>query len=114
MTRWGAPYAKARRILTAPFQSENLDEELTTLFRDVRAAQSLLTPKQCQDLGLAKDIVRDVWTLDELVYVPDKAVDVCLRILLMAHCGRAGHRTTRVTASRIHQVFTWKGMEADI
>lgn len=35
-------------------------------------------------------------------------------VLLIDHCGSAGHCNLRVTASRIHQVFTWKGMEEDI
>lgn len=72
MTRWGATPQNVRRDLTVPLKSEHLEENRLDLPADVRAAQGLLTPKQHQDLGLVGDGMRNIWTLDRLVYVSDK------------------------------------------
>lgn len=48
------------------------------------------------------------------IYVPQKANKLKTSILIMSHCGKAGHRSQQITQSRVQEYFTWPGLTNDI
>ena len=52
-------------------------------------------------------------TTDGKIWIPPTYSDLKLRILIVAHCGSAGHRGISATANSIHKRFYWKNMIDD-
>jgi Integrase zinc binding domain len=48
--------------------------------------------------------------MGDRVYVPRSAVDVKLRLLIVAYCGRSGHRPYDETRRKLLQGFVWHNM----
>jgi hypothetical protein len=48
------------------------------------------------------------------IWIPTNAVSMQLRLCVIAHCGRGGHRGHQVTLSAIKDHYYWKGMSKDI
>ena len=51
---------------------------------------------------------------DDKVYTPKSATQIKIDLLIMSHCGPAGHRGQAVTANHVKDKFTWLGIAADI
>jgi hypothetical protein len=48
------------------------------------------------------------------IWIPTNAVSMQVRLCVIAHCGRGGHRGHQVTLSAIQDHYYWKGMGKDI
>jgi hypothetical protein len=85
MTRWGV--SKRRRLVTAPVSTADADDNEQHLIDLVKAGQADLreVEKKRLDLKLKQGLLR----MGDRVYVPRSAVDVKMRLLLVAHCGRS-------------------------
>jgi len=57
---------------------------------------------------------RSLRVTDGAVWIPKYAVSLQLRICVIAHCGRGGHRGLAATFENIRPHFFWKNMRTDI
>jgi Integrase zinc binding domain len=48
------------------------------------------------------------------IWIPTNAVSIQVRLFVIAHCGRAGHRGHQVTLTGIQDHYYWKGMSKDV
>jgi Integrase core domain/Integrase zinc binding domain len=48
------------------------------------------------------------------IWIPTNAVSMQIRLCVIAHCGRAGHRGHQVTLTGIQDHYYWKGMSKDV
>jgi Integrase zinc binding domain/Integrase core domain len=48
------------------------------------------------------------------IWIPTNAVSMQVRLCVIAHCGRGGHRGYQVTLSAIQDHYYWKGMSKDV
>ena len=53
------------------------------------------------------------WTVRGLIWIPDSADQLQLRLLIVAHCGNAGHRGAESTADLLQEQFIWETLDAD-
>ena len=66
-----------------------------------------LAPVAKNDHGLRVSTQGAVW-------IPHNAINIQLRICVIGHCGRGGHRGGDITIKNIQEQFVWQGMKADI
>jgi hypothetical protein len=62
--------------------------------------------------GVTLDPEKQIWTRDGKVWIPTQ--ELAERILVIGHCGSAGHRGYDSTKTAISDRFWWDGMKADI
>jgi RNase H-like domain found in reverse transcriptase/Integrase zinc binding domain len=110
MTRWAV--SKLQRQVTAPVSTPDADVNEQQLIDLVKASQADLSEveKKRLDLKLKQSLL---WMGDR-VYVPRSAVDVKMRLLIVAHCGRSGHRPYDETRGKLLQGFVWDNMNEDM
>jgi hypothetical protein len=48
------------------------------------------------------------------IWIPTSAVSMHVRLCVIAHCGRGGHRGHQVTLTAIKDHYYWKGMSKDV
>jgi hypothetical protein len=48
------------------------------------------------------------------IWIPANAVSMQVRLCVIAHCGRGGHRGHQVTLTAIQYQYYWKGMSTDV
>ena len=51
---------------------------------------------------------------ESIVWVPSKAKDIQLRLLIIAHCGCSGHRGISATLFASEPRFYWENMKSDV
>ncbi|KAE9083679.1 hypothetical protein PF006_g26638 [Phytophthora fragariae] len=51
---------------------------------------------------------------DERVWIPDDAVELQLRLCVVAHAGAAGHRGAKTTAKALEDLFSWRSLRKDV
>ncbi|EGZ09876.1 hypothetical protein PHYSODRAFT_521442 [Phytophthora sojae] len=60
----------------------------------------------------------DDWWLfllaDEGMWIPDDAVELKLRLCVVAHAGAAGHRGAKATAKALEDLFSWRSLRKDV
>ena len=52
--------------------------------------------------------------LNDRIWIPIQATNLKTRLMVIAHCGSAGHRGINATMSAINSRFTWRNMSKDI
>jgi hypothetical protein len=110
MTRWAV--SKLRRLETGLVSTPDADDNEQHLIDLVKASQPDLSEveKKRLDLKLKQGLL---WMGDR-VYVPRSAVDVKLRLLIVAHCGRSGHRPYDETRRKLFQGFVRDNVNEDM
>ncbi|MEM1369509.1 MAG: RNase H-like domain-containing protein [Cyanobacteria bacterium P01_H01_bin.15] len=117
MTRWMRGYRKPpaiRRISSViPFigvvQSPNDSEFTWPSSSEISKIQSRASaPKNSITTG------NGILELDGLIWIPDNAIDLKLRLITIAHAGTAAHRGADSTYHALHEIFYWKNMRADV
>ena len=63
---------------------------------------------------LKVDMAHGCLSRDGKIYVPKSATPIKIDLLIMSHCGPAGHRGQAVTANHVKDNFTWTGIGDDI
>lgn len=118
MTRWYAGYRgkkKLERRITSLLMAQDLvqspaDEDF--------AWPSIDTVRQCQEarntrpegLNHSED---GLWKKPDNIWILFEAMDLQMKLLVVAHCGASGRRETDSTISRLKEQYTWDSMEAD-
>ena len=123
MSRWGTPtpptsIALLRRAMStlftaplAPYIDEKIEwptaEEVATIQAEaIREGEKLPDAPEKRN-GVLTDAQGAVW-------IPADAVNLQLRLCIIGHCGRGGHRGVTTTLKNICEHFFWRTMRADI
>lgn len=93
MTRWGASKTNLRRLAWAPIWSELDEWNAESFLTDVRKAQESMSIEENANKDVKFDHSTNLWRRGGSVLVPQKALELKVRILVVAHTGRAGHKT---------------------
>ena len=109
LSRWGAP--RVRRVLvTAPPRYDHTGVDSDISKPALKAAQTLLTAEEKSNA----EVTEDIYTVKGKALIPADAIDFKTRVLVVAHCGPAGHYTADDTLHRIAEVFVWQGLRSDV
>lgn len=68
---------------------------------------------EAKKLGAKFDPEMGVYKAGELIVIPD-ASNIRIKLMAMAHCGPAGHRSAEITMELLKHVVIWKGMQASV
>jgi hypothetical protein len=61
------------------------------------------------------DLVRKcLVTKNNKVWIPEEAMELRIRLCVIAHAGLAGHRGINTTVQALKEVFIWKGMQQEV
>lgn len=119
LSRWGAsptesPSTKISALLTAPV-APDLDPDFKwPSSADISTSQASALEKGDD---IPDSLVDDngIWkTSSGAVWIPKDDTALILRICIIGHCGRAGHRGTSTTFQNISEYCYWQTMKADI
>ena len=100
-------------LLVAPLAPEQDPDFTWPTVKDIVSAQQHVTDDEKEEFQL---IHRDEFILipSGKLYIPADDVHLQLRIYVIGHCGRGGHRASDSTASAIKEYCFWKTMQQDI
>jgi hypothetical protein len=117
LSRWGSrPLQvvpkKVYRLVsmsTAPLQDQ--DFEWPT-FQEILQVQEEY--RRFPD-NLFMDLARKcLVTKNNKVWIPEEAMELKIRLCVIAHAGLAGHRGINTTVQALKEVFIWKGMQQEV
>jgi hypothetical protein len=121
LTRWGAAVTRITStprkdstlhygaLFVAPLAMDTsnynfpVNAELLRLKKDLshKLYQKEVTPRKLGANGLPVNEQGKIW-------IPTNAVSIQVRLCVIAHCGRGGHRGHQVTLSAIQDHYSWK------
>ena len=115
ISRWGAKRdVKSRRLyIPVPSLAKN-DINIDTFLDQVVEAQASLPTDERQGLTVDTTGTHKCLQSKGKLYIPKAATLLKLSILVVAHCGAAGHRARDITSSRVKNYFTWVGLNDDV
>ena len=61
----------------------------------------------------ATEVSEWTWMIGGLIWIPKSAAQLQLQLLIVAHCGHAGHRGAEPTADILREQFSWDTLDAD-
>jgi RNase H-like domain found in reverse transcriptase/Integrase zinc binding domain len=114
MTRWAAPLARIRmsRLFVAPLAPFLADDFIWPTESELddlqRSNEPCVLPTATR--STAASLLK---TKDGCIWIPDAAVDTQLRLCIIAHCGRGGHRGASVTCAVLAKLVTWSTLTED-
>ena len=119
LSRWGAKdnYEKPDYSINALFEapiSPDRDPDFTwPTIEEIINVQQEATKAEKIPEGLSLKSGALV-TSTEAIWLPSTAEDLQLRICIIGHCGRGGHRGAETTFRNIQKHFIWNTMKTDI
>ena len=122
LSRWGSArshpaagevgHLRLAALLQAPL-APNRDADLTWPTRtDIILSQQKATPPPATLVNTSYDGLLQFPT--GVIWIPPRDVSLQLRICVIGHCGRGGHRGATATAQAIKAIFFWDRIDADI
>lgn len=118
MTRWCRGYRGKRltvkRVTHLLLQQDVVESPLDKGFHWPDAAD--ISKEQHGHEEEASDLVKKsdaVWMIDGKTWIPDACPELQLKLLVISHCGRSGHRGREATLSILKEGYAWKSMEQD-
>jgi RNase H-like domain found in reverse transcriptase/Integrase zinc binding domain/Integrase core domain len=123
LTRWAAPAQPRARIsgvFCVPVPSSSADSFTWPSSEEIRSAQiAALSSRPVSDPpaadGYTFQFTNGLYCVRPgVVWVPATAVDLQLRLAIVAHTGMGGHRGVQATTDAIAKVFAWKTLATDI
>jgi len=120
MTRWLKGYRGKRlsvkRITTRLFEKDIVpsteDESFEWISEDdIKKVQD--NSKIPKTLKIVEDS-SGLKMLDGKIWIPDEAAELQLKLLVIAHCGQAGHRGADSTESILKETYHWTGLKEDV
>ena len=113
MTRWGATHKVRRLYVPLPnIDAQSFDKNV--ILTKIKEAQKAMLPAEATLLTVNIKSSHGCLQRDDKIYIPKAATQIKLDLLIMSHCGPAGHRGQAVTANHVKDKFTWLGIAADI
>ena len=123
MSRWGSPMSPTslsllRRAMSTLFKAPlapYLDEDLEWPTAEEVAKIQKAAVETGEKRPEALEERNGLWTNKTgAVWIPADALDMQLRLCIIGHCGRGGHRGVDTTIKQIGDYFFWQSMQADI
>ncbi|GMF17256.1 unnamed protein product [Phytophthora fragariaefolia] len=68
-----------------------------------------IQPMHVAPQGAALDS-NNLWKINDLIWIPSEANELIERLLIIAHCGRNGHRRMHIMTNPIHRLFSIGGI----
>jgi len=120
LTRWAAPIASTALpsgSLSALFQAP-LAPDLDPDFKWPSRSELIQLQNSALEEGSNAPESRNCNGLfvfnDDSIWIPNSAVQLQLRLCIIGHCGRGGHRGAATTYENIRAHFQWESMRSDI
>jgi hypothetical protein len=105
--------SRIRRLVVAPLSTPDAaGEEPDFLLELVKKAQKDMTRSEWDRLDMRQ--CKGLHCVGTSLYVPRSAVDVKIRLLIVAHCGRGGHRPAKETKLKLLEPFVWDDVADDV
>jgi hypothetical protein len=113
LTRWAAPVVRrVCRLVMAPVRVP--DDFAWPSCSDIALAQAAAGPDSIPS-RCVRSPATGLWYFPPSdVWIPAPEVHLQLRLLVVAHCGAAGHRTHTATRLALAEHFSWPTLEADV
>ncbi|KAH9108632.1 hypothetical protein AeMF1_016210 [Aphanomyces euteiches] len=115
LSRSGSPPREARPAkvyklaLVSPLQSTDFKWPSMDEITEVQLAHP-----ECDSQAIWDDERKCYVTAASKIWMPDDALDLQVRICVIAHAGIAGHRRIEATTASVEEVFQWSTMKADV
>jgi Integrase zinc binding domain len=111
MTRWSV--SRIRGLVMAPLSTPDAaGEEPDYLLELVEKPQKDMTRSEWDRVDMKQ--CKGLYCVGTRLYVPRSAVDVKIRLLMVAHCGRGGHRPAKETKLKLLEHFVWDDVVDDV
>jgi hypothetical protein len=111
MTRWSM--SRIRILMVAPLSTPDVaDEDPDHLIELVKMAQQDMTQSERDRLDMKQR--KGLYCVGTRLYVPRSAVGVKIRLLIVARCGRGGHRPAKETKLKLLEHFVWDDIVEDV
>ena len=123
LSRWGAADFKTRkeeltttkvnRVLMMPINPTIDKDFVWPTLKDIQNAQIKYANEEKQvTLARGSD---NIWrTASQLIWIPNGDRNLQIRLLIISHCGSAGHRAYDATCNVLKQVVWWSTMDEDL
>ena len=105
ITRWGAA-PKVRRLYVPIPDVESQTYDKDALLENIREAQKAMPPAEATMLTAGRNTSHGFLSRDGKIYVPKSVTQIKIDLLIMSHCGPAGHKGQAVTSNHLKDNFT--------
>jgi hypothetical protein len=127
LTRWGAAVTKTTSmprndstlhygaLFVAPLVMDTRNYDFPVAAEVLRLQKAAARNPDLKEVPPTKRGTNGLLVNDQgKIWIPTNAVSMQVRLCVIAHCGRGGHRGHQVTLSAIQDHYYWKGMSKDI
>jgi Integrase core domain/Integrase zinc binding domain len=127
LTRWGAAVTKTTSkpridstirygaLFVAPLAMDTSNHDFPVAAEVLRLQKAAARNKALKEVPPTKRGAHGLLVNNEgKIWIPTNAVSMQVRLCVIAHCGRGGHRGHQVTLTAIQDHYYWKGMSKDV
>lgn len=127
LTRWGAAVTKTTSkpridstvrygaLFVAPLAMDTSNHDFPVAAEVLRLQKAAARNKALKEVPPTKKGAHGLLVNNEgKIWIPTNAVSMQVRLCVIAHCGRGGHRGHQVTLTAIQDHYYWKGMSKDV
>jgi RNase H-like domain found in reverse transcriptase/Integrase zinc binding domain len=127
LTRWGAAVTNTTStprkdstlrygsLFLAPFVTDDSDNEFPVASEVLQLRKAAARNPDLKEVPPTKRGAHGLLINDQgKVWIPTNAVSMQVRLCVIAHCGRAGHRGHQVTLTGINYHYYWKCTSKDV
>jgi Integrase zinc binding domain len=127
LTRWGAAVTKTTStprndstlrcgaLFLAPLAADDSDSGFPVASEVLRLQRAPACNSVLKEVPPTKRGAHGLLVNDQgNIWISTNAVSMQVRLCVIAHCGRAGHRGHQVTLTGIQDQYYWKGMSRDV
>jgi Integrase zinc binding domain len=111
LTRWAAPQAAVIRLLISGIIHESQYVFPRLLYIQKAQDSALARNRNILPAGFAK--IDKVFQCGNIVWIPNNW-ELIIRLLVVAHASRGGHRGVQSTRAAFCERFAWTGMNQDV
>lgn len=119
MTRWYGGYRgpkKVKRIGPIMSQRDIVEstedpEFIWPTMNDICESQKTFKNEMPKNCALGSQGERE---LNGKIWIPSSDSELQMKLIVVAHCGKAGHRGSDSTLSAVQSMFVWKEMRQDV
>ncbi|KAE8962456.1 hypothetical protein PR001_g29701 [Phytophthora rubi] len=106
-TRSRAAHCSNKMVsVVTPLRPLDADDFVWPTIEEIGREQALHTPPKGATLDDS-----DLWRVNGVMWIPSEATDLTQRLLIIAHCGRNGHRGMHVMQNHIRRLFYVGGLD---
>jgi Integrase zinc binding domain len=127
LTRWGAAVTKVTSkprkdstlrygaLFVAPLAMDTSNHDFYVAAEVLRLQKAAARNPDLKEVPPTKRGANGLLVNDQgEIWIPTNAVSMQVRLCVIAHCGRGGHRGHQLTLTAIQDHYYWKGMSKDV